>query len=412
MARDARELAEALRENPPALDDVARARMEKSLLTAARTVRPPVAPPKRSGRPFAAGLGSGLAVAAAVLLGWLYFDAAPSTSETGAVASFEAFAGDSPVRSGEFAEGEAVTTDEEQRVRAYFADRRVEVEVGPSSRTRFLRLDGNDLAVALDRGSVRVSFHPERRGERTLAIETPLARVEVVGTVFRVNVGSAGTRVSVEEGIVRVVPREGSERFVHAGESLQVAAPSTSSLAEPTERARVSVAEDVSLLAGRTEGVHDGVLHDGVLHDGVLHDGVLHDGAPHDGVPHDGLEAGEPGVGPRRLLAPHPVLTRSTRAAPGAAPDTDPASEGAEVVATTSAALLEETAEPTAEPTARRTQSHASEDLRFESSRCVTSTPPAASRTRHEFHAIVRTSGLTHPPRSRVDGYRVDLRAR
>ncbi|MCA9612495.1 MAG: hypothetical protein KC586_07015, partial [Myxococcales bacterium] len=138
MARDARELAEALRENPPALDDVARARMEKSLLTAARTVRPPVAPPKRSGRPFAAGLGSGLAVAAAVLLGWLYFDAAPSTSETGAVASFEAFAGDSPVRSGEFAEGEAVTTDEEQRVRAHFADRRVEVEVGPSSRTRFL----------------------------------------------------------------------------------------------------------------------------------------------------------------------------------------------------------------------------------------------------------------------------------
>lgn len=224
MARDSRELADALREQPPILDDVARARLEKAILHEPRTTVVRSRP--RSRHPFVAGVGAGLAVAALALLGWLTL--AP-TSIDHEVASFETFAGSSAhadarrsMREGSITEGEVVTTPDDQHVRAHFAERRVEVELAPSSRARFLRLGGSDLAVGLDRGSVRVSFHPERRGERTLAIETPLARVEVVGTVFEVDVDADGTRVRVEEGIVRVVPREGDERFVHAGESVRV----------------------------------------------------------------------------------------------------------------------------------------------------------------------------------------------
>lgn len=220
MARDSHELADVLREQPPVLDDVARARLEKAILQAPRASVPPKS---RSRRPFVAGVSAGLAVAALALLGWLALAPAPTEPE---VATFEAFSstrdGERPLREGAFVEGEVVTTDDDQRVRAHFAERRVEVEVAPSSRARFLRLGGADLAVGLDRGSVRVAFHPERRGERSLAIETPLARVEVVGTVFEVDVDADGTRVHVEEGIVRVVPREGDERFVHAGESVRV----------------------------------------------------------------------------------------------------------------------------------------------------------------------------------------------
>ncbi len=220
MARDSHELADALRAQPPVLDDVARARLEKAILQAPRASAP-VKP--RSRRPFVAGVSAGLAVAALALLGWLTFAPTPTEPE---VATFEAFrstrGGERSLREGAFVEGEVVTTDDDQHVRAHFAERRVEVEVAPSSRARFLRLGGSDLAVGLDRGSVRVSFHPERRGERSLAIETPLARVEVVGTVFEVDVDADGTRVRVEEGIVRVVPREGDERFVHAGESVRV----------------------------------------------------------------------------------------------------------------------------------------------------------------------------------------------
>lgn len=235
MARDSRELADALREQPPILDDVARARLEKAILHEPRTTVVRSRP--RSRRPFVAGVGAGLAVAALALLGWLTL--APTPTEH---ASFETFSGSSahvdpglPMREGSITEGEVVTTPDDQHVRAHFAERRVEVELAPSSRARFLRLGGSDLAVGLDRGSVRVSFHPESRGERTLAIETPLARVEVVGTVFEVDVDADGTRVRVEEGIVRVIPREGAERFVHAGESVRVRQTRTAQTEPPTQ---------------------------------------------------------------------------------------------------------------------------------------------------------------------------------
>jgi TolA-binding protein len=74
------------------------------------------------------------------------------------------------------------------------------------------------------KGRVEVAFHPERRGEQHMSIETRSARVLVVGTQFAVDVdGQGNTQVSVSEGVVQVVPRgEGETQFVRAGERIEV----------------------------------------------------------------------------------------------------------------------------------------------------------------------------------------------
>lgn len=237
--RDARELAERLRDDPPSLDDLSRARMEKALLAGrpeerALTPEPALAQPKRwRPRTFAAGLSLGLAVAAAVAL-WMRSPV--EETRPAPVVRFEAFSQDRPVRAGAFAQGETISTEAGQRLVAGFAEGEVEVEVRPRSRVRFEQVGGEALAVAVDRGEIRVVFHPQRRGSRTLAVETPFARVEVIGTSFTVRVVAGATEVTVEEGLVRVVPREGDERFVRGGESTVVGVPEL----EPELEARAS----------------------------------------------------------------------------------------------------------------------------------------------------------------------------
>jgi len=93
------------------------------------------------------------------------------------------------------------------------------IDVTPETRARFARLRAEDVRIALDAGRVDVAFHPLRRGAEHLTIETPSARVEVVGTEFTVELDAAGaTTVRVSEGVVRVVPLDGTAtRLVRAG---------------------------------------------------------------------------------------------------------------------------------------------------------------------------------------------------
>jgi ferric-dicitrate binding protein FerR (iron transport regulator) len=70
------------------------------------------------------------------------------------------------------------------------------------------RWDGTVLKLA--RGSVIVEAAEQRRGH--LYVETGDCQVAVVGTIFSVNAGAKGSRVSVIEGEVRV--RQGAERAV------------------------------------------------------------------------------------------------------------------------------------------------------------------------------------------------------
>ena len=176
------DFARSLREESPELDDVARARMEREVLRR----RAPAAP--RSRTPvFVAGLAVG-AVAAGVLA-WVLLgpaqrienpeiaDGAPSPEPAAAPAAgtigFEALADGVPVRSGRLRDGETVQTTAGQLVRTRFGGPSGEtalVEVSPESRVRYVRATGDDLELSLERGVIRVEFHPVRRGEESLAV--------------------------------------------------------------------------------------------------------------------------------------------------------------------------------------------------------------------------------------------------
>jgi transmembrane sensor len=92
--------------------------------------------------------------------------------------------------------------------------------------------------LQLDRGAVRFEVTPG--GPRRWVIETELATVEVVGTVFELDRTDTGLNVRVEHGIVLVRGEQvpGRMRRLSAGEALHLDAP-----APPAAAARASPGE-------------------------------------------------------------------------------------------------------------------------------------------------------------------------
>lgn len=231
-------LAAKLRDETPELDELSKARMERGFLERRAA---PTESPERSRAPiFLAGLAIGAAAAVLLTIAIVGGDESAPIAERpdptkatspvgvpdevpseGAVA-FEALRDGVPVRRGHFAEGETVQTAEGQLMRVRFGGERAEptslVEVSPESRARFPRAWGDDLEVMLERGTVRVEFHPKRRGREHLVVRTRDGRVEVVGTAFEVRLGPTGTEVVVDEGTVRLVAPAGEPRLVSRGE--------------------------------------------------------------------------------------------------------------------------------------------------------------------------------------------------
>jgi hypothetical protein len=76
---------------------------------------------------------------------------------------------------------------------------------------------GTDTTLALDQGAVIVQAAKRKAGH--LYVRTPDCRVAVTGTVFSVNSGLKGSRVSVIEGEVYVV-HAGVENVLHAGDQV------------------------------------------------------------------------------------------------------------------------------------------------------------------------------------------------
>ncbi len=78
-------------------------------------------------------------------------------------------------------------------------------------------IDRNALGttIRLDRGNIVVEA--AKQGKQHLFVDTGDARVSVTGTIFSVNNGTKGARVSVIEGEVHL-EHAGSERVLHAGE--------------------------------------------------------------------------------------------------------------------------------------------------------------------------------------------------
>jgi len=235
-------LAQELREDPPSLDEVSQARMEKGLLAALRSEAAAFSedPPRGTGsrvklpddrkssvpEPRTVGggrrlrvLGGALALAAAAALTfWFVGGQTPSASEL--QASYRLYEGGETLERGPVVLEQEIETRRTQRVQVVYGP--AQVDVTPHSRARFVRVDEGHIRLALATGAVEVEFHPKRRGSQTLRVDTQQARVEVVGTIFRVEAKDGITRVSVQDGTVRVVPWSGAPRLVHAGQSITV----------------------------------------------------------------------------------------------------------------------------------------------------------------------------------------------
>jgi tetratricopeptide (TPR) repeat protein len=229
------ELARALREQPIELDVLTRARMEKAVVGAFRLQASASAAMgsqpdrRRFGRWSYAAC---LAVSALVGGVFAFHGADPGHGAIDGVgaelagrssivpASFELRIGDAAVQSGPLDEGQALESGQHGRIAVDLGSARLDMQ--PSTQLRVTRLSSVELAVSLLAGKIDVEFHPDRRAGQRLRIETPSARVLVVGTRFGVAVDSRGdSDIEVTQGVVEVVPRSGAatQRIAAGGRS-------------------------------------------------------------------------------------------------------------------------------------------------------------------------------------------------
>ncbi len=124
--------------------------------------------------------------------------------------------GDQPITAGSpFYQDELLRTAAGSRAFVRLADGSM-IEVRERSELVF-GARGRDATVNLDRGSVLVQAAKRNAGH--LYVKTPDCRVAVTGTVFAVDSGLKGSRVSVIQGTVDVT-HNGSEDVLHAGDQV------------------------------------------------------------------------------------------------------------------------------------------------------------------------------------------------
>lgn len=218
-------VAQLLREQPVALDDVRRARMERSLIQAWRTHAAARVPLPRKAAPLARTVWAASIAASAVaggLIAFSMFGGAGESPTAFNVGHFELRIGDAAMQSGAVAEGQVLESGAHGRIEVDLRTARLQMSRG--TRVRFDRVSQPELALSLLKGRLDVDFHPTHKGEQRMSVESLAARVQVVGTRFSVDVDSLGnTEVSVREGVVEVVPRSGSPaRKLSAGEHVYV----------------------------------------------------------------------------------------------------------------------------------------------------------------------------------------------
>ncbi len=101
------------------------------------------------------------------------------------------------------------------RTRVTFSDG-TQVEVAAGSRVAFSQQQGKALDLQAGGVNADVARQP---AERPLRIQTPGSRVEVVGTRFTLGMEPAGTRLTVDEGTVRLADQRGAQALaVTAGQ--------------------------------------------------------------------------------------------------------------------------------------------------------------------------------------------------
>ncbi len=129
----------------------------------------------------------------------------------------------SPVRAGDqisFQDAKLLRTGKDSRAMVRLADGSL-VEIGERAelavrdRRPVWRRSGGDAVIDLRRGAVIVEASDQGSGH--LFVDTPEAEVSVTGTVFAVNHGVKGSRVTVLEGEVRV-DHDRQEDVLHPGD--------------------------------------------------------------------------------------------------------------------------------------------------------------------------------------------------
>jgi ferric-dicitrate binding protein FerR (iron transport regulator) len=270
------DVAETLRREPPRLDDVTRARMERRVIEAARERRrdslaPPQPEPPRRSRSVVVAAAVAATAAAGITLGLVHWSgwagpgarsgavaesrthgtaesAAPESQDTRSRAAsfeskpeshgqdiqqntealrearFQVVSAGRTVRKGTLGEGSELRTGQSERLDVELQQTRI--EVAPESVAAVERMDAKEIRLKLDQGEADFEFHPHEPEQR-MVVETHGARVEVVGTAFDVRAGRGeGTTVRVREGVVRVQARRSGRSWrVSAGERVNVGGP-------------------------------------------------------------------------------------------------------------------------------------------------------------------------------------------
>lgn len=104
--------------------------------------------------------------------------------------------------------------------RLFYADRLV-LELEPESAVAIEGLDAPVPRLVVQRGSVCVATGPGFTGS-TLTVAAPHLELEIVGTIFGIDVYEEATCLCVTEGAVRARPDQGAELVVEAGGSFVV----------------------------------------------------------------------------------------------------------------------------------------------------------------------------------------------
>ncbi|MGF1468107.1 MAG: FecR domain-containing protein [Sandaracinaceae bacterium] len=225
--RPSTELARVLRSSPPALDELRRGRIERALVKR-RTAPAPARPLRARRLPVALAGAAALAAAAAALV--LLRPGAATRPDGTVHAVLRSADGTDVTRS--LARGSTIATGPAESADLRTATSHVAVAAATEVT---LRRSGPDvLVLRVARGRVRVAFDPPEGAGHRLAVETPEARVEVVGTAFSVQRDERyGTTVSVEEGVVRVVPRGSPPLRLTAGQTYSGAPEPPAATAQP-----------------------------------------------------------------------------------------------------------------------------------------------------------------------------------
>lgn len=154
-----------------------------------------------------------LGAAAVIIAGVIGFFALRSEPEVPWVAK-------SVVASGASTTGNVTETNAEGR--ALFSVGDDTVGVGPGTRLELASASTKATRVVLTKGSVAAHVDPAR-GKRNFDVETPLGRVHVVGTIFRVKASDDELTVEVQKGTVEVTHGAQTSR-VTVGQRLVVKA--------------------------------------------------------------------------------------------------------------------------------------------------------------------------------------------